>query len=407
MKSCNSATVYKASYKSGEEWAIRLNISEWTEEGAVFSQKKIRTHLPATPRNKTKANIIAEQEIEKYNDSQGRKSMLKFFDEWLAWKKDSIELSTYQSYEYRIAYMRDYFKHVNVEEVTPAMVKDFYKSVFNQKKKTGDGYISNRVIKDVLKLFRNIMDDAVYMKLIPENPCGKLKIPQRPTAAGDKAFIGADEVEIFFEEIKGHKLEDMFVLAIYYGLRREELCALKWDAVRGDEIFIERTIVHVKTDIAKERTKTQSSYRSYPITEPVREMLDRIKEKQERDKKFFGDEYKDSGYIFTWNDGHPYSPDYLTKSFKKLVKKSDRLDDSLTLHSLRASCVSILVHGGADIKDIQKWVGHADIKTTLQIYARTNKKQQWGVANKMDGFIFQGQEGKSKSKSPEKIRVVS
>ena len=248
MKSCNSATVYKASYKNGEEWVIRLNISEWKEEGSAFSQKRIRTHLPATPRNKTKANIIAEQEIEKYNDSQHSKSMLKLFDEWLEWKKESVEISTYQSYEYRIRHMKDYFKNFNVEDVTPAVVKDFYMTIFNKKKNNGK-FISNRVIKDILKLFRNIMDDAVYMKLIEENPCGRLKIPQRPEAASDKAFIGADEVGIFFDEIKGHRLEDMFKLAIYYGLRREELCALKWEAIRGDEIFIERTIVHIKTDI--------------------------------------------------------------------------------------------------------------------------------------------------------------
>ena len=406
MKSCNSATVYKASYKNGEEWVIRLNISEWKEEGSVFSQKRIRTYLPATPRNKTKANIIAEQEIEKYNDSQRSKSMLKLFDEWLEWKKESIEASTYQSYEYRIWHMKDYFKHFNVEDVTPAVVKDFYMTIFNKKKNNGK-FISNRVIKDILKLFRNIMDDAVYMKLIEENPCGRLKIPQRPEAASDKAFIGADEVEVFFDEIKGHRLEDMFKLAIYYGLRREELCALKWEAIRGDEIFIERTIVHIKTDIAKERTKTQSSYRSYPLTDSVREMLDRIREQQEAYKRFLEEEYHDSGYIFTWEDGRPYSPDYLTKNFKKIVRRSDKLDDSLTLHSLRASCVSIMVHSGVDIKDIQKWVGHADIKTTLQIYARTNKKQQWGVANQMDGLIFGSQKVKNNIKSLEKIRVLN
>lgn len=406
MKSCNSATVYKASYKNGEEWVIRLNISEWKEEGSAFSQKRIRTHLPATPRNKTKANIIAEQEIEKYNDSQHSKSMLKLFDEWLEWKKESVEISTYQSYEYRIRHMKDYFKNFNVEDVTPAVVKDFYMTIFNKKKNNGK-FISNRVIKDILKLFRNIMDDAVYMKLIEENPCGRLKIPQRPEAASDKAFIGADEVGIFFDEIKGHRLEDMFKLAIYYGLRREELCALKWEAIRGDEIFIERTIVHIKTDIAKERTKTQSSYRSYPLTDSVREMFDEIRKRQEAYKRFLESEYNDSGYIFTWEDGRPYSPDYLTKNFKKIVRRSDKLDNSLTLHSLRASCVSIMVHSGVDIKDIQKWVGHADIKTTLQIYARTNKKQQWGVANQMDGLIFGSQKVKNNIKSLEKIRVLN
>ena len=70
------------------------------------------------------------------------------------------------------------------------------------------------------------------------------------------------------------------------------------------------------------------------------------------------DDYHDNGNVFTWEDGHPYSPDYLSKNFKKNVRNSPDLDDSLTLHSLRASCVSILVHQGTDIKDVQKWVVH-------------------------------------------------
>lgn len=388
MKCCNSAHVYKVSYKSGDEWVVRLNIEDSSGDTAEYSQKRIRTHLPATPRNKTKANIIAEQEIEKYNETVDSHCVVDFFDEWLQWKSDTIEQSTMQAYEYRIKYMRPYFGNRRIEDITPAVVKDFYKSIFNTKKRYGDGYISNRVIKDVLKLFRNIMDDAVYMKIISENPCGRLKIPQRPVDISDKAYVGVDEMETFINEIRGHRLEKMFIFAIYYGLRREELCALKWDAIRNGEIFIERTVVHVKTTIEKNRTKTQASRRSYPITSRVQSLLDELKKEQEYNKKLFKDEYIDSGCIFTWENGKPYSPDYVSRSFRKIVKHSDKLDDSLTLHSLRASCVSLLIHGGTDVKDVQKWVGHSDIKTTLQIYARTNKKQQWNVANQMDEFIF-------------------
>ena len=63
-------------------------------------------------------------------------------------------------------------------------------------------------------------------------------------------------------------------------------------------------------------------------------------------------------------------------------------DSDLTFHSLRYSCVSMLVHSGADIKDIQTWVGHSDIKTTLDIYAQTNKYQKNKTADKMTGLIF-------------------
>ena len=81
-------------------------------------------------------------------------------------------------------------------------------------------------------------------------------------------------------------------------------------------------------------------------------------------------------------------PFYLTHAFKKIVRRNPLLDDSLTLHSLRASCVSILIHSGVDIKDVQEWVGHRDIQTTMNIYARTNEKQKEKAERKMLEAMF-------------------
>ncbi len=60
----------------------------------------------------------------------------------------------------------------------------------------------------------------------------------------------------------------------------------------------------------------------------------------------------------------------------------------MTLHSLRTSCVSILIHDGIDIKDVQAWVGHKDVQTTLNIYAQTNERQENKVANRMVNAMF-------------------
>ena len=111
-----------------------------------------------------------------------------------------------------------------------------------------------------------------------------------------------------------------------------------------------------------------------------------------KNKEKFGPLYQDSNHIFTWEDGRPYSPDYVSKQFSRIIHRSEDLDNSITLHTLRVSCVSLLIHDGVDVKDIQRWVGHADIKTTLQIYARTNQKQQNKVAAKMEKFLFSSSE---------------
>lgn len=172
-------------------------------------------------------------------------------------------------------------------------------------------------------------------------------------------------------------------------MRREEILGLKWNAIHEDgKLYIEHTVSRVKSTIAKDRTKTDTSQRNYPIPDRIRDELSKIRDRQSENRKLFGNRYIDSDYVFTWEDGHCYSPDYLTKSFKKIVRNDARLDDSLTLHSLRASCVSILIHSGTDIKDVQVWVGHKDVQTTLNIYARTNEKQQNKVANRMADTLF-------------------
>ena len=120
----------------------------------------------------------------------------------------------------------------------------------------------------------------------------------------------------------------------------------------------------------------------------IQSIFDTIKAKQKHNRELFGNSYHESDYIFTWADGRPYAPDYLTKKFRKIIDKTDGLDKRLHLHDLRVSCVSILINNGVNVKDVQKWVGHEDIKTTLEIYARTNRKRQYETGQLMESILF-------------------
>ena len=104
-------------------------------------------------------------------------------------------------------------------------------------------------------------------------------------------------------------------------------------------------------------------------------MFLKLKDKENRNRKLCGNGYIESDYIFKHDDGSLFYPDHPTKSFRKLIRNMPELPQSITFHGLRSSCVSILVHRGMDVKSIQKWVGHADINTTLKIYAKVKDKE--------------------------------
>lgn len=395
MKICKSGRVIERLYHNEKHYYIRLNLIDDSMTGKKrFCVKDIRTGLLANRQNKSKAEAMVCSLIKEYNRSSSADYFDTFIQDWLSEKKGTLEATTYEGYEYRVRVIVAYFSEhkVLLPELKPTDVKAFYEYLavveHGEGKRHISGY-SNRSMKDISMVLKSALNEAVVLKMIPENPAVYVKVPYRVEDKQHKSYISISEKDCFMDAIKGHRLETAFIMALYYGLRRSEICGLRWSAIHDDgKLYIEHTVTRMKTTVAKNRCKTDASYRSYPIPEQIQQLLKITKYRQNIFQLTMGDRYRDSGYIFTWDDGRPYSPDYLTKSFRKIVRSHENLDNSLTLHSLRASCISNMVHDGIDIKDIQTWVGHKDVQTTLNVYARTNEKQQRAVAEKMADRLF-------------------
>jgi integrase len=73
--------------------------------------------------------------------------------------------------------------------------------------------------------------------------------------------------------------------------------------------------------VAKDNTKTASSYRSFPLIADIRQMLLAIKSAEGESRHLFGNKYSDNEYIFKWENGTPFQPSYVTYKFRKLLKK--------------------------------------------------------------------------------------
>ena len=145
--------------------------------------------------------------------------------------------------------------------------------------------------------------------------------------------------------------------------------------MKNKTMRINHTVTKGMTISRTNTTKTASSTRTYPLTDEQVELFKMMKKREKSNRRLCGNSYIDNDYVFKHVDGSLYYPDYPTKAFNKLIKKIPELPQSITFHGLRSSCVSILVHQGLDIKSIQKWVGHADIDTTLRIYAKVKDKE--------------------------------
>jgi len=95
--------------------------------------------------------------------------------------------------------------------------------------------------------------------------------------------------------------------------------------------------------------------------------------------KLYGKAYIKNEYIFKWDNGLPYSPDYISHKFSKLLKQNGL--PHIRFHELRHSCASLLIAQGFTLKDIQEWMGHADIKMTANIYSHLDVSRKVNIAD--------------------------
>ena len=177
------------------------------------------------------------------------------------------------------------------------------------------------------------------------------------------------------------------MLGVVYGFRRSEVIGLTWSAIDFDNksITISQTVQqHTGGDYIGS-TKNESSYRSLPLLDDVAELLQKHKQAQDENRQLLGSRYHDSDFVCTWPDGKLISPNYLTKTYHKMIANSDL--PQVRFHDLRHSTASNLLAQGFSIAQVAEWLGHSTASTTLNFYSHVDKTSKMEIGNALDKLI--------------------
>lgn len=338
-----------------------------------WKTKWVSTKVPAVKGNKKLANAKLEEIRLKFQEEINSESIddekLQFIDymkKWLKMIKSSVEETTYIGYEGVInGRMTDYFgnKDITLQNIKPKHIQDFYSHLLEEG-------LSGNTVKHYHANIRKALQYAMRTDIIPSNPADKVELPK--IQKYNPSFYTSDEVKGLLGEVVGTKLEIPVMIDCFYGFRRSEVIGLKWSAIDFEKKTI--TINHTITQsngklIIRDKTKNNSSRRSLPLEPIVETFLLELKEKQEENKKLCGNSYNKDWleYICVDDCGNLIRPDYVTETFLKLLKK--RKLKQIRFHDLRHTCASILLKNGANMKEIQAWLGHSTYNTTADIYA--------------------------------------
>lgn len=345
-----------------------------------------------TPRIRKEAQKILDDKITKILRSLKSSEILftDLFDQWWAFYQKEIKRSSIASLKGNIREIREDFGiGIKVVNIDPKYVQNYL-----------DNLNCSRSKKERNKSMLNLaFDYAIDMDIIKDNPSRRAKLPRIQKTLEDWKKIEGKYLEE--EEIK-RLLKELFRRPSTYrlgllsefmslnGCRIGEAISIKPDNIdfKTKTLQLHGTYDRTNGYMNGEKTspKTLASYRETIMTKREMEILQEMEFINELERNT-NKRYRDMGYIFTTKNGIPIQINSFNLALKKANKRLKHpINKNITSHIFRHTLVSRLAENNVPLKAIMDRVGHADAKTTVQIYTHITKKMKSNVADIMENY---------------------
>ncbi len=309
---------------------------------------------------------LAELELRKSvinnNHKIYTKESFSFISErWLAMREKTVATTTYRTnracYE---AYIEPVFSDKLVKDIEPIDITDFMLSL-NQ---------SPATISKVMSILKMIFDFAILMKQLNYNPCASIKKP----GIKKKRHVTWSENEISnflkLRDVKESPCYMAFLILFSTGMRPGEVCGLRWCDWYGDS-FVPEVGIDVKRNLTD--LKNSNAHNEVYIDVLLEKKLEKHRLEQELLYKSSNKKMPADSFInCLLPDFRPMTPDFICKTFKKILKKNNL--EIVSIYTARHSLGTNLMRSGVNPKIVSEILRHSTVRTTLDNYSHVDKQ---------------------------------
>lgn len=322
---------------------------------------------------------IAKAEGRFVDPEAGKRPVSSLYEQWLNEKrpfwKETTRVNATESWR---LYCRGTWAARQIGTITHAEVQAWVSDIVTN--------VGAPSVSRPYRILLGICRIAVRDKLILDNPCEGIELPKLPKRKTRRVYLTIPRLIAFADEAAnsrslGDERRALILLLGFCGLRWGEAAALK-----ARSLDLTKGLLHVGGNLVYvgarwvEGTPKNSEERDVPMPRIVIDALRPIYKEREPDERMFHD-----------LNGGPIMKQSLAKESgwwrHTLLRLGWPHEEWPTPHDLRHTAASLAVHAGANVKALQRMLGHKNASMTLDVYADLFDSDLMDVARLLDAAV--------------------
>lgn len=359
-------------------WYVRARVTN-PATGEVTHKSK-STGLKISGNNKRKAEEVMREILAEWETAAntcvelGRNPKFgECVEKWLEKKALSIRPNTLHSYEVNAnASIIPSLGEICVKDLTRQHIQSYFNAL--------KGKVSVSTMKKHKVVIRGTLEDAVLDGIVQVNVSDRVKLPKKKKFEGHA--LSEEEVGELLSKIEQEKepIRAAITFALIYGMRRSEICGLRWQ-----DVDLNAGILHIRNtyteysgiQLEEETTKSRASCREIYLVGDTIPYLRDLRAKQQMNGCL-------SDKVCLHENGKTVRPEYLTRTIRAILVKYGI--ENVRLHDLRHTAASLLARR-LPVKQVQAFLGHEDVSTTLNIYTHIVDADKISTAETMGSIL--------------------
>ena len=309
-------------------------------------------------------------------------TVAQWLDIWVAEYLNSVKPLTKHNYNKQVQkHFKPALGAVRLDALDTHTIQRFYNSL------SASG-LSPKTVKNLHGILHCALQQAIACDYLSRNPADACKLPK--VTKPEIKPLEPVEIARLLKEAEQDDYCNLFIVAMFTGMRQGELLGLAWECVdfKSGIITVKQQLQCKDGNYFLETPKSGKNRTILPapiVMDALRNQLERQQKEQEQAGEMWDNQFN---LVFTDALGKYLVRRTVVKHFKKISQRAGISDDA-RFHDLRHSFAVSSLYAGDDIKTVQANLGHATAQFTLDVYGHVTQKMRQESANRMQKFYEQ------------------